>query len=176
MTLDKVQAEVAKVKGWFYDYQVNFLYPYACEGSGKRIVEIGTYAGKSALFWTLCDPEAQIITIDKCIGDPIVNVPGGTSIDLDIVKRGNILAIHEDSSELASRFNLPIDILFIDGGHDYNSVSKDIDLWLPKVKKGYVLIHDYNRGWPDIVKSVDERIRGKYEIITDGLDMFFFKV
>ena len=175
MTLKEIHEKINKIEGWFYDYQVNFLYPYACENRGKRIVEIGTYAGKSTLFWVLCDPDCQVITIDKCIGDPIVDVPEGTSIDLEVVKQGNILSIHEDCNDLAPRFNLPIDFLFIDGGHDYESICKDIDTWVPKVK-GYVLIHDYNDGWHEVKRAVDEKIRGKYEIITDELDMFMFKV
>jgi hypothetical protein len=40
--------------------------------------------------------------------------------------------------------NESLDFVFIDGNHAYDYVKEDIDVWLPKVKKGGLLIgHDY---------------------------------
>ena len=40
-----------------------------------------------------------------------------------------------------------IDFLFIDGGHKYTQVKKDIDAWYPKIKKGGIICgHDYESG------------------------------
>lgn len=42
-----------------------------------------------------------------------------------------------------------LDLCFIDGNHDYEYVKEDIELYLPKMKKGGLLCgHDYE-SWPD---------------------------
>jgi len=51
--------------------------------------------------------------------------------------------------------NGSLDFVFVDAGHDYESVAEDIHYWLPKVKSGGMIAgHDY----PDfkgVVKAVD---------------------
>lgn len=45
-----------------------------------------------------------------------------------------------------------MDFVFIDAAHDYESVKKDINAWLPKVKEnGIIAGHDYE--WCDDVKK-----------------------
>ena len=148
---------------------MSFLYPYACKA--KNIFEIGTFAGRSTLFWTLSNPDAQIVTVDNCVGDPMGNVKEGTSIDPEIVKEGKILAIHEHSHSLVTRYNLPIDLCFIDGAHDFQSLSQDIDDWLPKTK-GVLVCHDYMDVWPTVKQACDYKLRGKYELLTDQFGLF----
>ena len=46
--------------------------------------------------------------------------------------------------------------VFVDGGHEYEEVKKDVELWLPKVRiGGYLGGHDYNH--PPVKKYVTER-------------------
>jgi predicted O-methyltransferase YrrM len=60
------------------------------------------------------------------------------------------------------------DFIYIDGGHNYNQVSKDLKNYFPKIKKGGFLIGDdydypgYQWGL-DIKKAVDEFILEKKE-------------
>lgn len=51
-----------------------------------------------------------------------------------------------------------LDFVFIDGNHSYDGVSKDIKLWLPKIKKGgFIAFHDYNHPrLPGVKKAIDE--------------------
>ena len=57
------------------------------------------------------------------------------------------------------------DMIFIDGDHTYNGVSRDIANWTPKVKKGgYVCGHDINQ--PQIRKAVKEYF-GNYQTGPD---------
>lgn len=68
-----------------------------------------------------------------------------------IKKESNLSALDiEDQS---------LDIVFIDASHDYESVSKNISSWLPKIKiNGYLSGHDY--GEPCGVKqAVDEKFK-----------------
>ena len=52
-----------------------------------------------------------------------------------------------------------IDFVFIDADHSYESVKKDIEAWLPKIRKnGIISGHDYGNGNPSEVKqAVDEK-------------------
>jgi predicted O-methyltransferase YrrM len=55
----------------------------------------------------------------------------------------NLLYIRGFSQEVARRFELPIDFLFLDADHSYEAVKIDWKEWFPKVKRGgYIALHD----------------------------------
>jgi hypothetical protein len=55
----------------------------------------------------------------------------------------NVNIIKADFNELAKRWNLPIDILHIDGFHTYEAVKKDYETWVPFVREGgLIMFHD----------------------------------
>ena len=58
----------------------------------------------------------------------------------------------------ASKLFLPVfDFIFIDAAHDYESVKKDIEVWLPKLKPDGILAgHDYCEKFPGVMKAVQE--------------------
>jgi Methyltransferase domain len=60
------------------------------------------------------------------------------------------------STSAANRFAAnELDVVFIDGAHDYQSVKADIEAWLPRVKKAGILCgHDFN--WPEVNQAVTE--------------------
>lgn len=50
-----------------------------------------------------------------------------------------------------------IDILHLDGSHEYEDVAADLAAWWPVIRKGGVVIgDDYHRGWPGVIRAVDE--------------------
>lgn len=54
-------------------------------------------------------------------------------------------------------FQYKIDLLVIDGDHGYDSVKKDLEFWVPKVKDGgVVILDDYD--WPDVKRAVHDTI------------------
>ena len=69
-----------------------------------------------------------------------------------------------------------LDFVFIDAYHSYECVSRDIDAWRPKVKRGGLLAgHDYIH-WQSpefgVVRAVNERFK-RFEVwpgVTDGGD------
>jgi hypothetical protein len=53
----------------------------------------------------------------------------------------------------------PVEMVFIDGNHDYEQVISDIDGWLPNTTK-LICGHDYQAddgNWPDVAVAVHER-------------------
>ena len=62
------------------------------------------------------------------------------------------------SFEIIKKFNKPIDLLFIDGSHDYKSVLNDYLQWSPLVKKGgYIAFHDVGASHTTGPKQVVEQ-------------------
>jgi predicted O-methyltransferase YrrM len=50
-----------------------------------------------------------------------------------------------------------VDFVFIDADHEYDSVVKDINAWLPKIKQGGIISgHDYFNPC-GVKKAVDEK-------------------
>ena len=62
------------------------------------------------------------------------------------------------SHEVAEQFEDNIfDFIFIDADHRYEQVKKDINAWLPKLKKcGIIAGHDYGNAGTGVKKAVDE--------------------
>lgn len=52
-----------------------------------------------------------------------------------------------------------LDLVFIDGAHDEESVAEDIAAWLPKIRSGGVLAGaDYNQKSPGVMRAVAAQI------------------
>lgn len=55
----------------------------------------------------------------------------------------NVTIVKAASTDVASSFTEPIDLLFIDANHSYEAVKADCSAWLPKVRLGGVIaLHD----------------------------------
>jgi len=141
----------------------------------RQIVEIGVYEGASSCFWSdfyLSHPESRLISIDPFTGssehhEEPEKYPELAQIEL--TARGNI-AKSDNAAKIEvikgcswdvfpelNRRNGPepwIDVLYIDGAHDPNSVARDTTLYVPMVKTGGVIIFD-DYGHPDVKRGVD---------------------
>ena len=136
------------------------------------MVEIGSYAGESAeVFATECNWQ----TI-HCV-DPWDIYPGyerfGENFELDwaesrfdeVAARYQSVIIKQKmmSIDAALMFeDLSLDLVYIDGNHDYGHVIQDLKSWTPKVKR-WIAGHDYwhessgNFGMtPDVIKGVQD--------------------
>lgn len=69
-----------------------------------------------------------------------------------------------------------IDFVFIDGSHDYTSVVKDINNYLPKVAPGGVIGgHDYNLRFFGVVNAVNDTLGYDNVSIRSDYTWFYFK-
>ncbi len=65
--------------------------------------------------------------------------------------------IEGDSQDQAVKWGEPIDLLFIDGDHNYLGVVKDLLSWLPHVKHGgRVMLHDYANNEPGVMRAIHD--------------------
>ena len=82
----------------------------------------------------------------------------------------NITHIEDYSYNVVNQFkDESIDFIYIDANHSYESVKKDLELYLPKLKQnGWIGGHDYNKNqWPGVVKAINENIGKPQHIFKD---------
>lgn len=81
-----------------------------------------------------------------------------------------------DSAQTADKFeDKSVDFVFLDADHSYNSIRRDIEAWLPKVRPGGILAgHDYNLPWDGVIRAVNEKF-GYYvvPVVSDDNPEFF---
>ena len=83
--------------------------------------------------------------------------------------------VKNTSKEASSLVPNNLDLVFIDGNHDYHFVKEDIELWLPKVRPGGVLAgHDYGR-FSGVKKAVDELLGSDVLIKEDFVWLHYTK-
>jgi predicted O-methyltransferase YrrM len=141
---ERVKPLIADVPGWLTDEEGEALYELArsCTGRGA-IVEIGSWKGKSTICLGLgsrAGEGVRIYAIDPHteyrFGDFRANIERAGIADL-------VTPIASLSQAAADDFDEPIELLFVDGSHDYDLVLEDFEKWVPKVVDGgWVAFHD----------------------------------
>lgn len=116
------------------------------------IFEIGFNRGASSLLWLLTS-NATVYSLDI--------IHKKKSVDYLMKEFGYRFAfVHADSKDIKPEiFEERVDLVFIDGAHTYNAVSRDIEVVLRNVVPDYILFDDYFHT-PDmaaIQKAVSER-------------------
>lgn len=132
------------------------------QAKGAVLVEIGSYLGASSCFLAAAAHERDGIL--HCVDT--WNNEGMTEGQRDTWEEfcqntlpfsDKIISHRGKSTEIAKMFKSKIDLMFVDGDHNYEMCKADIGAWLPHMKKGGILImHDY--GWAEGVKKVVDEI------------------
>ncbi|MEU7002184.1 class I SAM-dependent methyltransferase [Nonomuraea sp. NPDC046570] len=142
------------------------LFEAACSyGPRGPICEIGTYCGKSAIYLGAAARRtgSVVVTVDHHRGseeiqpgwahhDPTLVDPRFGKMDslpafrTAIASAGleeEVVAIVGRSERVAALWNTPLGLLFIDGGHSEEPVTRDYEGWAPHVVVGGALVfHD----------------------------------
>ena len=81
------------------------------------------------------------------------------------------------SVEAAARTpNESVDLVFVDGDHSHQQCRADIEAWLPKIKRGGVMLgHDYGPNHPGVIQAVGE-VFGEPDEISPGSFAIWKKV
>lgn len=133
-----------------------------------RIAEIGVYKGRMTAMWVVelenRKKKYDYYAIDHFLGSDEhqkdVDYYSITNQNLERIK-SKINIIKKDSTKASEAFpDDYFDIVYIDASHTYDMCKKDIETWLPKVKQDGILCgDDYIKGWPGVVKAVDEKFK-----------------
>lgn len=163
------------VEGWF---RAEFLYKAMVEeapATGAHFVEVGAWKGQSAAYMGV-----EIANSGKQIKFDVVDWFKGSDepahhADPD-VRDGRLFDVFMQNTDIVRRFIKPIvsssieaaalypdhslDFVFLDAGHDYDSVRADILAWLPKIKPGKMLAGDDMDVFPGVRQAVTELLPG----------------
>jgi predicted O-methyltransferase YrrM len=153
---------------------------------GKRILEIGTGWAESAEFFSRLKPEWKIYTIDGfgLYGDgriyPRLEHEDVLKINKKIQHCGNVIQILGDSSAIP--WELPLDLLFIDGDHSHDGCLRDFLAFHKWVRTGgLICFDDYTQennplnGVKKVVDVITVAMKNQYEIIHKGYYSAIFK-
>jgi predicted O-methyltransferase YrrM len=157
--IKRLRELIADIPGWLTDEEGESLYDLAkrCTGRGV-IVEIGSWKGKSTVCLGLGSRAGKSLRIfavdphaDYRFGEFKENIERAGIADL-------VTPIQSLSQPAAADFHEPIELLFIDGSHEYEDVREDFDKWVPKVVEGGVVaVHDTTL-WAGPKKVVEDSI------------------
>ena len=131
-------------KGYFTRWQGVglLLHSLILVSDAKVVMEIGTGEGYTAVAMSLALPEGGVVyTVD-------IN-----KVELDYP---NIVTIQANSDSL--EWDKELDLLYIDGDHEYEAVLSDFNKFSKFVKKdGFVVFHDshWKEGVRKVVKELD---------------------
>lgn len=137
--------------GWTSNVELTWLHDTAA--TMESVVEIGVLRGRSA-FALLTGCPGPVYCIDPWHdrGDHAY-----TGFMQACGHFPNLRAIRGWSPAAASEVPGDVDMAWIDGDHEYDSVMADIQCWLPRTRK-LICGHDYSDigGYPGVKQAVDE--------------------
>jgi predicted O-methyltransferase YrrM len=158
VTYDDIAESVAKVDGWMTPDQGRRLFAAAARcRPGGRIVEIGSFRGKSTIVLaTAALDGVEVVAIDPHAGNDrgpqeFVGFEAEAADDHDVFNAnlraagvaGRVLHVRSFSDAAHADVGDPIDVLYIDGAHRYAPARRDIADWGRRVADGgTMLIHD----------------------------------
>ena len=162
--VDEITRLVENVKGWLTPQEGRLLYALArnCTGRGI-IVEIGSWKGKSTIWLgkgSKAGKNIPIHAIDPHTGSPETWQMYGPVWTFDEFRSnihaanldGLVIPLRQTSEEAARSFEGAVELIFIDGAHEYEMVRLDFELWFPKVVDGGIMaFHDADSPGPRAV-------------------------
>ena len=158
---------VMHIDGMIDREDAEVLYQYA-QDARADIVEIGSYLGQSTVALALGSRAGQGVPVWAI--DPFdeysVQVTEHTTHTFTAHNRGYFMqnVVSAGVADIVHPISLPsvqaarcwereIDLLFVDGQHDYESVLADLKAWYAYISVGgHILLHDY--GLPGVQKAV----------------------
>lgn len=156
--------------------------------NGDHFVEVGVFKGRSAAYMAveIINSGKQITfdAIDHFQGSPehgnVSHILYNATVQNLKPVEGYVNIIKQASPEASKNYeDGSLTFVFIDGGHDYDSVMADLRAWWPKVKvSGQLTGDDYQPSWPGVIKAVNdfsEEIGITFKIVPDTIHWIFEK-
>jgi predicted O-methyltransferase YrrM len=155
--------------GWFPPENEETLGRLIKENNIKTVLEIGCFLGKSTKFFV--EHGCTVISIDTFEGAKDINASAEVQkrlptmyeqfkFNLKELGIANKVQIFKGTSEQAFDcfYNgkpFAVDLIFVDGSHEYEDVKKDIEMW-SKINSKILCGDDYTDVHPQVKQAVDE--------------------
>lgn len=168
MTVNEVENLVEGINSALTNKEGECLYNLAKRCSGKGvIVEIGSWKGKSTIWLAKGSQRGnnvKIYAIDPHTGNPEHKRKFGEVWTFDEFKdnirkaqvEDIVVPIVKTSEEAVKDFDDPVELIFIDGNHDYDAVKLDYELWFPKVINGGIMAFHDTTWWEGPKRLVEQ--------------------
>jgi hypothetical protein len=164
-----LDAIVAGTKGWCPPSQGRALWDWVQHATHNvpygASCELGVWKGLSTTYlgWALCwsETERMILYAVDSFRDPRERTEDEARRNLT---RAGLLPsivelIAEPSIDAAPQIPDDLAFLHVDAGHSYKQVRRDLDVYLPKVARGgIVVLDDVIAGYPGIVRAIEETL------------------
>jgi len=145
-----------QIDGYMEEAELSYL--AALAGRRRRIVEVGSYKGRSLR--AMADGSSAVLyavdTWEQLGGRDDFNV------NLASYLGERVFPVTMSSLCAAKMFHTlgaKFDMIFIDADHSYEAVRDDILHWSPLLAEGGILCgHDYQDPFPGVKKAVDELV------------------
>lgn len=143
----------------------------------RTVVEVGVAYGYHARHLLSTIPQIRYTGVDPYKADYDLNDSFTSDVahifdanSQDAMNRLHTAVSERLSSEFGDRFRLvrkpsieaagdfadgSVDLIFIDGDHQYGSVRQDLNTWYPKIRPGGLMIGD-DYAWPGVERAVKE--------------------
>lgn len=158
------------VPGWFHEGSAAVLYGLIREQKPTTVVEIGSYLGRSTIFFALAlrstGSSGRVVAIDPHTGDrqQLEGLSADRLPTYELFRQHCRAAQVEDvvdarvmtSSEAAAGWKSPVDLLFVDGWHSYDGVLEDGRNWLPHLSPNGVVLFDDYVAYPEVRQAIEE--------------------
>jgi hypothetical protein len=126
---------------------------------GTRMIEIGAFAGASTgMFLDAVGDEGEVVSIDPWNPYMTFDMKKVEQVFDELLDRPALRKIKATSMEGIGELEDGVyDLAYIDGDHAYESVMRDIELVIPKIKAdGWIAGHDYSDINPSVKRAVGE--------------------
>jgi predicted O-methyltransferase YrrM len=170
--LNDAWGEARKVAGHLEENEARFLgLLAACVPANGAIIEIGSFRGRSTVMLAKVASHyglGPVVAIDPhnspILLDHQANPQASSYQDfLNSIRTAGVSNDVEShlaySTDVASAWNRPIRLLWIDGDHSYEGAKKDLDGFLPRLVPGGVLAyHDALNAFPGPIRVFVEDV------------------
>jgi len=169
--IESTKAITDNIEGWLQFTEGAFLYKAAknCEGRGV-IVEIGSWKGKSTI-WLAKGSKAgnntKVYAIDPHTGSSrsrkrygkVWSYPEFEHNIIEANVQDIVIPVIKTSKEAEQEWDgKPIELLWIDGAHEYEMVKLDFELWSHYLIEGGIIAFHDTIGWKGPRRLVKEEI------------------
>lgn len=158
------------IPGWFNEVNAAAQFLVLADVRPRTIVEIGSYLGKSTVFYAksleVLGIDGTVTAIDPHTGDRqhlealgVSELPSFDMFRSHLQAAGvsdTVRPIVATSHEAAAGWSDPIDFLFIDGWHTYEAVVEDGRDWIPHLTDGAVVVFDDASKHPGMKRAIRE--------------------
>ena len=165
---------------WFCNNLYFLSYELKKLNNVKKILEIGSYEGRSCIFFCNFFNNAHVTCVDTWSGsDEHLNIKfkdieNNFNINIQNHKlEDRVLKIKDNSNNFFTYNKKKFDLIYVDGDHETNQVKKDIyNSWDKLNNGGYLILDDYTWWWyKDLRKNPASSINNFINNKLDEIDL-----